>query len=110
MKKMNKQLVDTTKEKNELEEIILKQEARINDISSKVGIIEKMLKEKNKELKENESNCLQLVKIIEEQKKMINTLQNNENLSSKKEKILANPGSSSTKLLNELKRNYSYKF
>jgi hypothetical protein len=104
MKRIHNQLNLTSKEKNDLEEIILKQESRINDISSKVGIIEKMLKEKNKELKENEANCLQLVRIIEEQKKMINNLQSNENMNnlSKKEKQ-STIGTS--KLANELKRN-----
>jgi hypothetical protein len=103
MKKIVNQLSATNKEKNDLEEIILKQEARINDISSKVSIIEKMLKEKNKELKENEANCLQLVKIIEEQKKMISGLQNNENMNNltKKEKISSM--ASGNKLVSELK-------
>jgi hypothetical protein len=107
MKKLHNQFNATNKEKNDLEEIILKQEARINDISSKVSIIEKMLKEKNKELKENEANCLQLVKIIEEQKKMISSLQNNENLNSlsKKEKQTG-AMNSSNKLINELKRTH----
>jgi chromosome segregation ATPase len=108
MKKLHNQLTQTAKEKSELEEIILKQESRINDISSKVGIIEKMLKEKNKELKENEANCLQLVKIIEDQKKVINNLQNSENLNnltSKKEKATAAVGiAGASKLINELKR------
>ncbi len=50
----------------------MKQESKINEIASKVSTVDKLLKEKNKELKENESNCLQLVKIIEEQKRLIN--------------------------------------
>ncbi len=58
-------------DKIELEDILLKQEAKINEIAYKVSTVDKLLKEKNKELKENESNCLQLVKIIEEQKQLI---------------------------------------
>jgi chromosome segregation ATPase len=63
-----------TKEKMELEEILIKQEEKVNELGLKVNKVDKLLKDKNRELKENEESAMQLVKIIEEQKKTISNL------------------------------------
>jgi hypothetical protein len=62
------------KEKMELEEIILKQEEKVSELGTKFNLIDKLVKEKNKELKENEGHITQLVNIIEEQKRTISIM------------------------------------
>jgi vacuolar-type H+-ATPase subunit I/STV1 len=96
LKKAEKHSIELNEEKNELEDIILKQENKINDIAHKVSTIDKLLKEKNKEIKDNETNCLQLVKIIEEQKNVINKFNSDEKPDPKQQ-------TSVTRLQNELK-------
>jgi hypothetical protein len=63
-----------SKQKENLEDLILKQENKVADLAIKIKIVDKNIKEKNKELKENEENYLKLVDIIEEQKKLIENL------------------------------------
>jgi len=63
-----------SKEKGDLEDMILKQENKVGDLATKIKAVEKNIKEKNKELKENEENYLKLIDIIEEQKKQIENL------------------------------------
>lgn len=58
-----------------------------------------MLKDKNKELKDNETNCIQLIKIIEDQKKIIGNLQSIE----EKPKLKPPAVHNIAKLQNELK-------
>ncbi len=62
------------KEKSDLEELILKQETKVSDLASKIKTVEKNMKEKNKEIKDNEENYLKLIDIIEQQKKEIEIL------------------------------------
>jgi hypothetical protein len=59
------------KEKSDLEELILKQETKVSDLAAKIKNVEKNMREKNKEIKDNEENYLKLIDIIEEQKKEI---------------------------------------
>jgi hypothetical protein len=60
-----------SKEKENLEDLISKQENKVTDLATKIKSVEKNIRGKNKELKENEDNYLKLVDIIEEQKKLI---------------------------------------
>ena len=62
------------KEKSDLEELIFKQETKVTDLAAKIKTVEKNMKEKNKELKDNEENYLRLIEIIEQQKKQIESL------------------------------------
>ena len=62
------------KEKGDLEELIFKQETKVSDLAAKIKTVEKNIKEKNKEIKDNEENYLRLIEIIEEQKKQIESL------------------------------------
>jgi chromosome segregation ATPase len=71
IKSQKKTINSIAKEKLELEEIILKQEDRVSELNNKFNLIDKMVKDKNRELKENEQNILQLVNIIEEQKRTL---------------------------------------
>jgi epidermal growth factor receptor substrate 15 len=75
-KKLSKDYKLKHKEKLELEEIILKQDEKVTILANKINYIDKMLKEKNKEIQENEINVGKLVDIIEDQKKNINELNN----------------------------------
>jgi chromosome segregation ATPase len=63
-----------SKEKENLEDLITKQENKVSDLATKIRTVEKNIREKNKELKDNEENYLKLVDIIEEQKKLIENL------------------------------------
>lgn len=67
-----------SKEKNDMEELILKQENKVSDLAAKVKIVEKNMKEKNKEIAENEENTMKLINILEEQKKQIESLSKNQ--------------------------------
>jgi hypothetical protein len=62
------------KEKENLEDLILQQENKVSDLATKIKFVDKSIKDKNKELKENEENYLKLIEIIEEQKKFIENL------------------------------------
>ena len=65
--------------------MILKKEKKLSDLAAKIKIVEKMIREKNKELSENEENTMKLVNILEEQKKHVENLSKNQanNLSNK---------------------------
>jgi len=67
-----------SKEKTDLEELILKQENKVSDLAAKIKIVEKNIKEKNKEISENEENTMKLINILEEQKKQIENLTKNQ--------------------------------
>ncbi len=76
-----------SKEKNDMEELILKQESKVSDLAAKIKVVDKNVKEKNKEIAENEENTLKLINILEEQKKQIESLSKNQaqaNLASNK--------------------------
>jgi predicted RNase H-like nuclease (RuvC/YqgF family) len=67
-----------SKEKNDMEELIMKQENKVSDLAAKIKIVEKNTKEKNKEIAENEENTMRLINILEEQKKHIENLSKNQ--------------------------------
>jgi chromosome segregation ATPase len=60
-----------SKEKGDLENMLLKQETKVGDLANKIKNVEKNIKDKNKELKDNEENYMKLIDIIEQQKKQI---------------------------------------
>lgn len=74
IKMLNENLQQVTSEKKELEEIIIKQEGKVNDLGEKVNQIEVLLKKKNDEIKVNENYSLKLITIIKEQKLKLQTL------------------------------------
>ncbi len=63
-----------SREKVDLEELIMKQENKVTDLAAKIKIVEKNMKEKNKEIAENEENTIKLINILEDQKKQIENL------------------------------------
>ena len=60
-----------TKEKLELEEILIKQDVKMNEFSAKFAQVEAIIKAKNNEIKNIESQAKDLISIIEEQKKQL---------------------------------------
>ena len=71
IKTLNNDLSVSKKAKTDLEDIIFKQEAKVNQLGGKVNKIELMLKKKNAEIQQNETYALQLMNIIQEQKGQI---------------------------------------
>lgn len=71
IKTLTNDLSISNKAKTDLEDIILKQEGKVNQLGGKVNKIEQMLKKKNAELQQNETYALQLMNIIQEQKSQI---------------------------------------
>ena len=71
IKTLTNDLSISNKAKTDLEDIILKQEGKVNQLGGKVNKIEQMLKKKNAELQQNETYALQLMNIIQEQKGQI---------------------------------------
>ena len=71
IKTLTNDLSISNKAKTDLENIILKQEGKVNQLGGKVNKIEQMLKKKNAELQQNETYALQLMNIIQEQKSQI---------------------------------------
>lgn len=67
----NNKINKLSKEKLEYEELIIKQDSKMNDLSNKINQIEIILKSKNVELKNYESQASSLIKIIEDQKRLI---------------------------------------
>ena len=68
-----------SKEKSDFEEVMIEQETKVNELANNIKIIEKNIKDKNKEISENEENTMKLIEIIEEQKKSIENLSKNSN-------------------------------
>ena len=71
---LKENLKNVTHEKTELENIIIKQESKVNDLGYKVNGIETLLQNKNDEIAENEKYSLKLINIINEQKKELKSL------------------------------------
>ncbi len=71
LKKLRKEFCKVNSEKNEFEQVIFKQENKVNELGEKVKIIDGMLKEKNNQISAYESQCMGLINIIEDQKKQI---------------------------------------
>lgn len=67
----NSRISKLSKEKLDYEELIIKQDSKMNDLASKINQIETILKSKNVELKNYESQANSLIKIIEDQKRLI---------------------------------------
>ena len=84
LEKSNANLTQIQKEKNDLEELIIKREEKLNFFSDKLNLFEDMIKTKTRLLKENEIYSKELIKIIEEQKEEIRGLEkNNSNYNSR---------------------------
>lgn len=81
-------LKQVTQGKSDLEEIIIKQEEKVSGLGDKVNKIDQMLKNKNNELKQNESYSLQLINIINDQKKEIANIKSNQKETENNELIL----------------------
>ena len=77
LKTMVNELDLTNKTKTELENIILKQETKVNNLGKKVNQIDQILQKKNAEIKQNEIYAMQLMSIIQEQKTQISVLKQN---------------------------------
>ena len=74
IKMLTEKIIGINIEKGELENIVIKQESRVGKLGIKVDKIESLLKNKNDEIRENETYSLKLINIIKEQKNLINTL------------------------------------
>ena len=74
IKILNENIMGINTEKGELENIVIKQETRVGKLGEKVDKIELLLKNKNDEIRENETYSLKLINIIKEQKNIINHL------------------------------------
>ena len=79
MKKMKIIIKNLSKEKSDFEEVMIRQETKVNELANNIKIVEKNIKDKNKEISENEENTMKLIEIIEEQKKSIENLSKNSN-------------------------------
>mgnify|MGYP007070293713 CR=1 FL=1 len=74
IKMLTEKIIGINTEKGELENIVIKQESRVGKLGIKVDKIESLLKNKNDEIRENETYSLKLINIIKEQKNLINNL------------------------------------
>jgi len=72
LKNLKRQLTKANSEKVEFEQIILTQEEKVNELGENVKVIDQMLKGKNNQLSAYETQCIGLIKIIEDQKKQLN--------------------------------------
>ena len=72
-----KQLKKYINERTTMEDIIIKQEEKLNILIEKIKQVEEIIKRKNRILKENEAYSIELIKIIEQQKNQINEYKNN---------------------------------
>lgn len=86
-----------SKEKVDLEDIILKQEEKLNVLIGKVSKIEVLLQKKNKILKENETYAMELINIVEEQKTLIKSLKSKQKEIEPSSYLLNNPVKTSRK-------------
>ena len=55
-----------------MEDIIIRQEEKLNVLVNKLNQVEDLIKRKNRLLKENEAYAIELIKIVEQQKTQIN--------------------------------------
>ena len=60
----------------ELEDIVINQEDKIKDLSDQNISLSEEIKQKNNEIKNNESSCLSMIKLVEEYKKNLKSIQN----------------------------------
>lgn len=86
-----------SKEKVDLEDIIIKQEEKLNVLIGKVSKIEVLLQKKNKILKENETYAMELINIVEEQKTLIKSLKAKQKEIEPSSYLLNNPVKTSRK-------------
>ena len=85
IKMLTEKIIGINTEKGELENIVIKQESRVGKLGIKVDKIESLLKNKNDEIRENETYSLKLINIIKEQKNLIYTLKKEQQKAHKKE-------------------------
>ncbi len=76
---LNEEYLITKKAKLDLENIILKQEEKVNELGNKVNRIENILKKKNAEIKQNEDYAIKLMNIVKEQKSQMENIRNLKN-------------------------------
>ena len=73
-----KELINTIKviaiEKNELENVIILQEKKVNELIEKINKIDLIINKKNEKIKENEKCTLNLINIVNDQQKEIKKL------------------------------------
>ena len=74
------QLNNYIRERTTMEDIIIRQEEKLNILVDKVNKVEEVIKRKNRILKENEAYAIELIKIVEQQKTQINQFKNNNRL------------------------------
>ena len=92
IKILNTNIISINKEKNELENIVIKQEDKVGKLGEKVDKIGYLLKNKNDVIRENETYSLKLINIIKDQKNQIQILKKEqknyeENFSTKEDNI-----------------------
>lgn len=85
---LNISLKQVMQGRSDLEEIIIKQEEKVSGLGDKVNKIDQMLKNKNSELKQNESYSIQLINIINDQKKQIANVKNSQRENENSELVL----------------------
>ena len=73
---MNEEYLITKKAKLDLENIILKQEEKVNELGNKVNRIDNILKKKNAEIKQNEDYAIKLMNIVKDQKNQMENIRN----------------------------------
>ena len=76
-KDYQKKLNNSIKERVSMEDIIIRQEEKLNILIEKVNKVEEIIKRKNRIIKENEAYAIELIKIIEQQKNKINEYKTN---------------------------------
>ena len=77
LKSSNTELDLTNKSKTELEDILIKQETKINNLIKKLNQINSQIKNKNEIIKQNELNAAQLQTIIQDYKTQITVIKEN---------------------------------
>jgi hypothetical protein len=79
IQKTNNDIGEIEEEKNNMQNIISKQEEKLTGYIDKLNELEIVFKRKNKLIKENEAYAKELIKLVEEQKKTIAQLRNAQN-------------------------------
>lgn len=76
IQKTNNKIGEFEEEKKNMQEILIKQEEKLNNYIDRLNELEIIFKRKNKSIKETEAYSKELIKLIEEQKNNIKQLKN----------------------------------
>lgn len=88
LKNYKKMITTFSKEKKELEEVVMKQEEKVSELSSQLGNVSETLKEKEKELQDNIEYTAKLTSMLNNNKKEISKLKASNSIKDKnKEEI-----------------------